>query len=63
VEPTPPKESLQQIFIAIKNPSPSAVFEPANLGSNDKHANHYTTEDNTMVSAFSSRLLLSNEKD
>jgi hypothetical protein len=49
VGPTPPKESLQQIFIAIKNPSPSAVFEPANLGSNDKHANHYTAEDNTMV--------------
>jgi hypothetical protein len=25
--------------------SPSAVFEPANLVSNDKHANRYTTED------------------
>jgi hypothetical protein len=30
-----------RIFIALKNPSPSAWFEPANLGSNDKDANHY----------------------
>jgi hypothetical protein len=28
------------IFITLKNPSPSAGFEPANLGSNGKHANH-----------------------
>jgi hypothetical protein len=33
-----------RIFIAFKNPFPSAGFERANLGSNDKHANHYTTE-------------------
>jgi hypothetical protein len=32
------------IFIAIKNPLFSAGLEPANLGSNGKHANHYTTE-------------------
>jgi hypothetical protein len=34
-----------RIFIALKNPSLSAGFENANLGSNGKHANHYTTED------------------
>jgi hypothetical protein len=27
--------------------SPSAAFEPANLRSNGKHANHYTTEDDS----------------
>jgi hypothetical protein len=34
-------------FIAFKNLSSSAVFQPANLGSNDKHTNHYTTEAKT----------------
>jgi hypothetical protein len=29
---------LLQIFIVLKNPSLSAVFEPLNLGSNVKHA-------------------------
>jgi hypothetical protein len=33
-----------QNFIAFKNPSSSAGFEPANLGSNGKHDNHYTAE-------------------
>jgi hypothetical protein len=33
-------------FIALKNPSPSARFEPAHRGPSDKHANNYTTEDN-----------------
>jgi hypothetical protein len=28
------------IFIAIKNPSTSAGFEPSNLASNGKHDNH-----------------------
>jgi hypothetical protein len=31
---------------ALKNSSPSTGFDPANLGSNGKHPNHYTTEDN-----------------
>jgi hypothetical protein len=31
------------IFIALKNSSPSDRFEPANLGSIGKNANHYTT--------------------
>jgi hypothetical protein len=32
------------MFIAIKNISLSAGFEPANLGTNGKQYNHYTTE-------------------
>jgi hypothetical protein len=32
------------IFIAFENPPLSAEFEPANLGFNNKHDNHYTTE-------------------
>jgi hypothetical protein len=43
---SPPKERVLLIFIALKNPSPSAGFEPANLESNGKHANHYTIEAN-----------------
>jgi hypothetical protein len=34
------KEPVLQIFIALK--STSAGFEPATLGSNGKHTNHYT---------------------
>jgi hypothetical protein len=41
--PSPPKEVVLRI-IAPKTPSSSAEFEPANLGSNAKHDNHYTTE-------------------
>jgi hypothetical protein len=41
---SPPKEVVLRIFIALKNPSSSAGFEAANLGSSGKHANHYTTE-------------------
>jgi hypothetical protein len=37
---SPPKEIVLRIFIALKNPSYSVGFEPANLGSNDKHDNH-----------------------
>jgi hypothetical protein len=36
-----PKEGVLRIFIALKSPSSSAAFEPAHLGSSDKHANHY----------------------
>jgi hypothetical protein len=41
---SPPKEVVLRIFIALKNRSSSAGFEPANLGSNGKHANHETSE-------------------
>jgi hypothetical protein len=33
-----------RIFIALKNSSLSAGFEPANLEPNGKPDNHYTTE-------------------
>jgi hypothetical protein len=45
----PPKEGALGIFIALKNQSHSAGFEPANLGSNGKHANHYITEDDKHI--------------
>jgi hypothetical protein len=41
---SPQKESVLRIFIALKNPSSSAGFEPAKIGSSDKHANHLTTD-------------------
>jgi hypothetical protein len=37
------EEGLLRIFIALKNPSPWPVFEPATFGSSDQHTNHYTT--------------------
>jgi hypothetical protein len=37
---SPPNESVLRIFGALKNTSPSAGFEPSNLGSNGKHANY-----------------------
>jgi hypothetical protein len=42
---SPLKEGMVQIFIILKIPLPSARYEPANLGSNGKHANHQTTKD------------------
>jgi hypothetical protein len=42
---SPLKEGVLRIFIVLKNLSPSAGFEHAILGSNGKHANLYTTED------------------
>jgi hypothetical protein len=38
--PSTPKEGVLRIFVALKT-----GFEPVNLGSNGKNANHYTTED------------------
>jgi hypothetical protein len=42
------KDGMLLIFIAFKNPSPSARIEPAKLESNGKLASHYTTEDDLM---------------
>jgi hypothetical protein len=39
------KKGVLRIFIDLKTPSPAEGFEPANLGSNGKHANHYTEND------------------
>jgi hypothetical protein len=41
---SPPKQGALKIFIARKNPSPSAWTEPGKLGLNYKHATHYATE-------------------
>jgi hypothetical protein len=48
----PSEGSRAKDFIAFKNPSPSHGFESANLMSNDKHANHYTTEDDNSPHTF-----------
>jgi hypothetical protein len=42
---SPLKEGVLRIFVALKNLSPSAGIEHTNLGSNGKHINRYTTED------------------
>jgi hypothetical protein len=39
-----PKLGLLRIFIILKSPLPLAGFDPTNLGSSGKHANHYPTE-------------------
>jgi hypothetical protein len=38
------KEGMLWIFIALKKSIVSAGFELTNLGSKDKHTNHYTTD-------------------
>jgi hypothetical protein len=38
---SPPKEGM--LWSPLQSVA-SSEFEPANLGSNGKHANHYTTE-------------------
>ena len=35
---SPPKDGVLRIFFALKNPTSSAGFEPANLGSKGQHA-------------------------
>jgi hypothetical protein len=40
----PPEGVVVSIFIAFKNPSSSAAFEPETIASNRKRNNHYTTE-------------------
>jgi hypothetical protein len=47
-----PKEVVLRIFMAPRNPSPSARFEPANLGCSSKHANHWTIYDDTFSLTF-----------
>jgi len=36
---SPPKEGVLRIFFGLKNPTASAGFEPANLGTKGQHAN------------------------
>jgi hypothetical protein len=49
---SPPKEVELQIFIAIKNQSSSAGYKPANVGSNGKCDNHYTTDATILISSL-----------
>jgi hypothetical protein len=42
---SPQKKGEVRIFIALKNLSLLVWFEPANLGSNGKYANHYIIEE------------------
>jgi hypothetical protein len=41
-----------RIFIALKNPTLSAGFEPANLSSNGKHDNHYIPDNDSLLPYF-----------
>jgi hypothetical protein len=41
---SPKKEVVLRILIPLESPLSSAGFEPMNVGSNGKHDNHYTTE-------------------
>jgi hypothetical protein len=45
---SPQKEGVLRIFIALTNPAPSSRFEPSNLRSNGKNANHYTAKDDSV---------------
>jgi hypothetical protein len=40
----PPKEVMLRFVIVFKTPLPSAGLESANVASNGKHDNHYTTD-------------------
>jgi hypothetical protein len=44
-----PEEVMLWIFTAFKDPSSSAEFEPTNLESKCKYANHYTTEETYLL--------------
>jgi hypothetical protein len=37
---SPPKAGILRIFFSPKDPTPSAEFERANLGTRGQHANH-----------------------
>jgi hypothetical protein len=45
----PSEESSAMDFFTLKNPSLLAEFEPMNIGSNGKHNNLYTTENDCMI--------------
>ena len=50
---SPPKEGVLRIFLVLKNPTASAGFEPANLGTKGQHATprpiYYNTKKYTAV--------------
>jgi len=49
---SPPKEGVQRIFFALKNPTASAEFEPANLGTKGQHATSRPARPATMYLNF-----------
>jgi hypothetical protein len=55
------KEVVLRTYIALINQSPSAGFEPANLGSNGKHDDHHTTENDTWMRSTTTRTLQQNQ--
>jgi hypothetical protein len=55
---SPPKEVVVRNFIALKNRSSSVGFERSKLGSNGKHDNYQTTEDDKEVQLSSQVYML-----
>jgi len=59
---SPPKEGVLRIFSALKNPTATAGFEPANLGTKGQHATPYhlgcTTENCAQRAAAYIRVIL-----
>ena len=49
---SPPKEGVLRIFFALKNPTASAGFEPANLGTKGQHATPRPPKPSVIVSIF-----------
>ena len=49
---SPPKEGALRIFFRPKNPTASAGFEPANLGTKGQHAHLQTAETATGAVTF-----------
>jgi hypothetical protein len=52
---SPTKEVVLRIFITLKNSPSYPGFEPVNVGSNYKHDNHYTTENDNFSLVHSQR--------
>jgi hypothetical protein len=52
----PSEKGMLRIFIALKKPSSSAGFEPTNVGSNGKHAIHYSTETTNITTELSTKI-------
>jgi hypothetical protein len=53
------EEGVLRIFIALKNPSPWPVFEPATFWSSGQHTNHYTTKATYLLSDTKNQKLVS----
>ena len=46
---SPPKEGVLRIFFALKNPTASVGFEPANMGTKGQHATSRPPKPHTVV--------------